>query len=191
RTMSTTKTEAPTSELTKSVRSKHKEFIFPGIIQYYAESIVPTEGKGLRLKDADGNEYLDFFGGILTGSLGHANDKGNAAIKAQADRFSHVSSLYPTLGVVELAKKLARITPGNLKQSYFTASGTEADETAVMMAQLSTGNSEIIALRHGYSGRSMLAQSLTAVSSWRAVPTHIPGLTHRPAPIHHACSPHL
>jgi alanine-glyoxylate transaminase/(R)-3-amino-2-methylpropionate-pyruvate transaminase len=185
--MSTTKTETPTSELTRTVRAKHKEYLFPATLQYYREPIVPARAKGLRLTDADGNEYLDFFGGILTVSVGHANDKVNAAIKAQVDRFSHVSTLYPTLPVVELAERLARITPGNLKQSCFTASGTEADETAVMMAQLSTGNLEIIALRHGYSGRSMLAQSLTAVSTWRALPTQVAAVKHAPAPYCYRC----
>src|SRR5262249_15486880 len=140
---STTKTSAPTSPTTKSVREKHKEYLFPAIIQYYAEPIVPVEAKGLRVRDADGNEYLDFFGGILTVSVGHANEKVNSAIKAQVDRFSHVSTLSPTLPAVELAERLARLAPGNLKQSYFTASGTEADETAVMMAQLHTGSSEL------------------------------------------------
>jgi alanine-glyoxylate transaminase / (R)-3-amino-2-methylpropionate-pyruvate transaminase len=189
--MSTTKTLAPTSPMTKSVRDKHKEFIFPAMIQYYAEPIVFTEGKGLRIRDADGNEYLDFFGGILTVSVGHANDKVNAAIKAQVDRFSHVSTLYPTLPMVELAERLARLTPGNLKQSYFTASGTEADETAVMMAELATGSTEIIALRHGYSGRSMLAQSLTAHSTWRALPTQIAGVKHAVSPYCYRCPLHL
>ena len=177
--------------MTKSVRDKHEEFIFPAMIQYYAEPIVFTEGKGLRIRDADGNEYLDFFGGILTVSVGHANDKVNAAIKAQVDRFSHVSTLYPTLPMVELAERLARLTPGNLKQSYFTASGTEADETAVMMAELSTGSTEIIALRHGYSGRSMLAQSLTAHSTWRALPTQIAGVKHAVSPYCYRCPLHL
>jgi len=189
--MSTTKTLAPTSPVTRSVRDKHKEFIFPAMIQYYAEPIVFTEGKGLRIRDADGNEYLDFFGGILTVSVGHSNDKVNAAIKAQVDRFSHVSTLYPTVPMVELAERLARLTPGNLKQSYFTASGTEADETAVMMAELATGSTEIIALRHGYSGRSMLAQSLTAHSTWRALPTQIAGVKHAVSPYCYRCPLHL
>jgi alanine-glyoxylate transaminase/(R)-3-amino-2-methylpropionate-pyruvate transaminase len=189
--MSTTKTDAPTSALTKTVREKHKQYLFPATIQYYAEPIVPTEGKGLRLKDADGNEYLDFFGGILTVSLGHANDRVNAAIVAQLNRFSHVSTLYPTLPVVELAERLARITPGRLQQSYFTASGTEADETAVMMAQLATGSNEIVALRHGYSGRSMLAQSLTAHSTWRPLPTQVAGIKHAVAPYCYRCPLHL
>ncbi len=185
--MSTTKTEAPTSATTKSVREKHKKFLFPATIQYYQDSIVLTEGKGSRLKDADGNEYLDFFGGILTVSVGHANPKVGAAIKAQVDRLTHVSTLYPTLPIVELAERLARLTPGKLEQSYFTASGTEADETAVMMAQLFTGSTEIVALRHGYSGRSMLAQSLTAHSTWRALPSQIAGVKHAPAPYCYRC----
>src|SRR5712692_10740992 len=189
--MSTTKTQLPTTELTRETRQKHKEYLFPATIQYYAEPIVLTEGKGMRLKDADGNEYLDFFGGILTVSLGHANDRVNAAIVAQLDRFSHVSTLYPTLPIVELAERLARITPGRLQQSCFTASGTEADETAVMMAQLATGSNEIVALRHGYSGRSMLAQSLTGHSSWRALPTQVAGIKHAVAPYCYRCPLHL
>jgi 4-aminobutyrate aminotransferase-like enzyme len=186
-----TRQARPTSDVTKSVRAKHKEYLFPATIQYYQEPIVVTEAKGLRVRDADGNEYLDFFGGILTVSVGHTNEKVNAAIKAQVDRLSHISTLYPTLPVVELAERLARITPGNLKQTYFTASGTEADETAVMMAELFTGRSEMIALRHGYSGRSTLAQSLTAHSTWRPLPSKIAGVKHAPTPYCYRCPMHL
>jgi alanine-glyoxylate transaminase/(R)-3-amino-2-methylpropionate-pyruvate transaminase len=185
--MSTSRTEAPTSAVTREAREKHAKYMFPATIQYYQDSIVLTEGKGSRLKDADGNEYLDFFGGILTVSVGHANPRVGAAIKAQVDRLTHVSTLYPTLPIVELAERLARLTPGRLQQSYFTASGTEADETAVMMAQLATGSTEIVALRHGYSGRSMLAQSLTAQATWRALPSQIAGVKHAPAPYCYRC----
>jgi 4-aminobutyrate aminotransferase-like enzyme len=174
-----------------NVRARHKEYLFPSVINYYAEPLVLTDGKGLRVRDADGREFLDFFGGILTISIGHADDRVNAAIKAQVDRLSHVSTLYPTLPVVDLAETLARITPGRLKQSFFTASGTEADETAVMMAQLFTGNQELIALRHAYSGRSLLAQSLAGHASWRALPTQAPGVKHAPAPYCYRCAMHL
>ena len=64
------------------------------------------------MRDVDGREYLDFFGGILTLSVGHAHPKVNAALHAQIDRIGHVSSLYPHAQVVELAETLARITPG-------------------------------------------------------------------------------
>jgi 4-aminobutyrate aminotransferase-like enzyme len=169
------------------VRRKHKEFLFPAVTNYYEESIVLAEGRGLRLKDLDGREYLDFFGGILTVSVGHCNDEVNAAVKAQIDRLGHVSTLYPTVPIVELAEKLASIAPGQLKKCYFTASGTEADETAVMMAQTYTGRQEIVALRHGYSGRSLLAQSLTAHAPWRAVTTQIAGIKHALSPYCYRC----
>src|SRR5213593_3235290 len=169
------------------IRAKHKKFLFPAVTNYYEEPIVLAEGKGLELRDLDGREHLDFFGGILTVSVGHANDTVNAAVKAQIDRLGHVSTLYPTVPIVELAEKLASIAPGQLKKCFFTASGTEADETAVMMAQVYTGRTEIVALRHGYSGRSMLAQSLTAHASWRAVPTQIAAIKHAVSPYCYRC----
>ncbi len=170
-----------------TIRAKEKEFMFPSLAHYYQEPIVLTEGKGSRLKDIDGREYLDFFGGILTVSVGHQNERVNGALKAQIDRLGHVSTLYPTIPMVELAETLARITPGRLKKSYFLASGTEADETAVMLAQVATGALEIIALRHGYSGRSLLAQSLTAHSNYRAVPTQIAAIKHALSPYCYRC----
>ena len=171
----------------QDIRAKHKEFLFPSVSNYYEESLPLTDGKGMRLRDVDGREYLDFFGGILTVSVGHANDEVNTAIKAQMDRLGHVSTLYPTIPIVTLAEKLASLAPGQLKKCFFTASGTEADETAVMMAQVYTGHTEVIALRHGYSGRSMLAQSLTAHAPWRAVPTQIAGIKHALSPYCYRC----
>jgi 4-aminobutyrate aminotransferase-like enzyme len=172
------------------VRQKHKDFLF-GTFNYYEEPIVLSEGKGIRLKDLDGKSYLDFFGGILTVSVGHCNDVVNEAVIAQIKRLGHVSTVYPTLPIVELAEKLASIAPGKLKKCFFTTSGTEADETAVMMAQVATGNQEVIALRHGYSGRSLLAQSLTAHAPWRSVPTQIAAIKHAPSPYCYRCPLHL
>jgi len=169
------------------VRRKHADYLFPAVGNFYAESTVLVEGKGSRLTDLDGNEYLDFFGGILTVSLGHSNEDVNAAVIAQVQRLQHVSTLYPTIPIVDLAEKLAQSTPGKLQKCFFTASGTEADETAVMMAQLSTGNHELIGLRHGYSGRSLLAQSLTAHSPYRAIPTQVAAVKHAPSPYCYRC----
>jgi alanine-glyoxylate transaminase/(R)-3-amino-2-methylpropionate-pyruvate transaminase len=170
-----------------AVRAKHKEFLFPSCANYYQEPIVPDRASGTRVRDLDGQEYLDFFGGILTLSVGHAHPQVNAALKAQIDRLGHVSSLYPTVPVVQLAETLARITPGKLKKTYFVASGTEADETAVTLAQVYTGALEILALRHGYSGRSILAQSLTGHSTWRAVPSQVAAVKHVMAPYCYRC----
>jgi len=171
----------------EDIRQKHRAYLFPAVKNYYREPVVMVRGKGARVEDLEGNTYLDFFGGILTVSVGHTNEEVNRAVKAQVDQLSHISTLYPTLPIVELAEKLAQMAPGNLEKCFFVASGTEADETAVMMAQVFTGNSELIALRHGYSGRSLLAQSLTAHTSWRALPTQVPAVKHALAPYCYRC----
>ncbi len=171
----------------QKIRDKHQAYLFPAVKNLYKESLVVAAGKGARITDFEGNQYLDFFGGILTVSLGHANDEVNAEVIAQVNRLSHISSLYPVESVVNLAERLVSITPGKLEKCFFTASGTEADETAVMLAQLFTGNTELIALRYAYSGRSMLAQSLTAHSSWRALPTQVAAIKHALAPYCYRC----
>lgn len=177
----------PTEQSSEDVRAAHDEHLFPCVANFYEEPPVLVEGRGTRLTDLDGTTYLDFFGGILTVSLGHSNEEINAAVIAQVQRLTHVSTLYPTIPIVELAEKLAKSTPGALEKCFFTASGTEADETAVMMAQVYTGNSELVALRHGYSGRSLLAQSLTAHANYRAVPSQIAAIKHAPAPYCYRC----
>lgn len=171
----------------KTVRRKHQEHLLPCVANYYEQSIVLAEGKGSYLTDLDGKRYLDFFGGILTVSVGHCNDRVNTAVKAQIDRLGHVSTLYPTVPMVRLAEKLAEITPGKLEKCFFTTSGTEANETAVGLAQVHTKSTELIALRHGYSGRSMMAQSLTAQGAYRAVPTQFAGIKHALAPYCYRC----
>src|SRR6476659_6983324 len=96
------------------LRAKHKEVLFPSVGTFYEEPVCLDEGKGARLKDLDGREYLDFFDGILTVSVGQAHTKVNAAIHAQIDRLGHVSTLYPTVGIDELAQKLLELAPGKL-----------------------------------------------------------------------------
>jgi 4-aminobutyrate aminotransferase-like enzyme len=171
----------------QEVRAKHAKYLLSAVANYYAEPVVLESGRGMRVRDVDGREYLDFFGGILTVSVGHCDPRVTAPLKAQIDRLGHVSTLYPTLPIVELAERMARITPGKLQKSMFTTSGTEADETAVVLAQVFTGAQELIALRHGYSGRSILAQSLTAHSPWRAVPSQIAGVKHAVSPYCYRC----
>ncbi len=177
-------TKTPTSA---EVRAKHKKFLFASTANYYEESIVLAEGKGSYVTDLDGRKYLDFFGGILTVSVGHANDKVNAAVKAQMDRIGHVSTLYPTIPIVELAERLVNLAPGKLEKAFFCASGTEADETAIALAQMYTGRQEIIALRHGYSGRSLLAQSLVGHAKYRGIPTQIAAVKHAVSPYCYRC----
>ncbi len=160
------------------ILDKHEQFLFPCVANYYEEPVIITEGSGSRVRDVDGTEYLDFFGGILTVSLGHCQPEIVEAIAEQSRRLGHVSTLYPTENLVRAAERLAKMTPGELKQSFFCNSGTEANETAIMLAKVHTGRHEIVALRHAYSGRSAVALTVTAHSNWRPLPAAIPGIVH-------------
>jgi 4-aminobutyrate aminotransferase-like enzyme len=177
-------TDKPTSA---QVSAKFKQYLFPSTATYYADAVALESGKGVHVKDHDGRNYLDFFGGILTVSVGHANEKVNAAVRAQMERLGHVSTVYPTLPIAELAEKLVKLAPGKMEKAFFCASGTEADETAVALAQAHTGRTELVALRHGYSGRSLLAQSLTAHAKFRIIPTQVAGVKHAHAPYCYRC----
>jgi 4-aminobutyrate aminotransferase-like enzyme len=160
------------------IRAKQEEFLFPCVANYYEDPVVITRGSGCRVHDIEDREYLDFFGGILTVSMGHCQPEIVEAMNKQAQRLGHVSTLYPTENLVRVAERLAKMTPGKLKKSFFSNSGTEADETAILLAKVHTGRQEIIALRHAYSGRSMLALSVTGHSNWRLVPSQMPGIVH-------------
>lgn len=134
------------------ILEKHQKYLVPCVTPYYQEPIIFERGRGKYLYDIDGKEYLDFFGGIVTISVGHCDEEITEKTCEQMMRIQHISTLYPTLPLIQLAEKLAQITPGKLQKSFFTNSGTEAIETAVLIAQLSTGSNELIALRHSYSG---------------------------------------
>ncbi len=151
----------------EEILKKHKQFLFPSISNYYADPLIADHASMQYLWDSEGKKYLDFFGGIVTVSVGHANPKITGPMKQQIDKLQHTSTLFPNEAIVALAEKIAQITPGEISQSMFTNSGTEANETAVQLARVHTGNFEIVALRHGYSGRSQLAQGLTAHAPWR------------------------
>jgi len=172
------------------VTAKHKQLLFASTATYYEQPVALESGKGTRVRDYDGKQYLDFFGGILTISVGHANDKVNAAVRAQMERLGHVSTVYPTLPIVELAERLVKLAPqggAKLDKAFFCASGTEADETAIALAQTYTGRQELIALRHSYSGRSLLAQSVTAHAKYRVIPTQVAAIKHAHAPYCYRC----
>lgn len=169
------------------IRRMQKEYLFPCVATYYEHPLVLERGQGMYVWDDQGNKYLDCFGGVLTISVGHANPQVNRAIAEQIDKISHTSTLYINRPQAELAEKLAQLTPGNLQKSFFTNSGTEADETAVVLARLYTGRQEIVALRHCYSGRSMLAMSVTGQATWRHGGTYVPGITHAVAPYCYRC----
>lgn len=155
------------------------EHLFPAVFHYFEQPLIISHAKNQYVWDIDGNQYLDFFGGIVTVSVGHCNEEVNRKLHAQIDRLQHVSTVFANEPQAALAKKLAQITPaGKLTKSFFTNSGTEANETAILAARCYTGSTEIVALRYAYHGRSSLAMSMTAQASWRLGPVTQAGIVH-------------
>jgi 4-aminobutyrate aminotransferase len=171
------------------VRALHREYLMPATFQYYGEPLVIRRAQGLHIEDADGVRYLDGFGGILTIGLSHCNPEIVAALTEQLQTLGHTSTLYQNEWIVRLAQAVASHMPagGQLKQSFFTNSGSEADEMAVMLAKIATGRQEIIALRHSYSGRGMYAVSAMGHASWRPIAPVMPGISLMPAPYCYRC----
>lgn len=165
----------------------NKNFLFPSVFHYYKEPLVVSHAKDQYVWDADGKQYLDFLAGIVTVSVGHCNEEVNRKLHQQIDTLQHVSTVFVNGPQAALAARIASITPGRaLTKSFFTNSGSEANETAILTARCYTGSTEIVALRHSYHGRSSLTMSLTANSSWRLGPAQ-PGITHAPSPYCYRC----
>ena len=169
------------------ILEKQKKYLFPNHILYYTTPLPLDRGEDMYVWDVAGNRYLDFFAGILTTSVGHNRPEVNEAVREQTEKLIHSSTLYPNEKYVDLAERLASIAPGKIEVSYLLPSGSAADETAVFTAQLHTGAQEVIALRHGYSGRSAMGMTLTGHATWRIGGTRINGVKHALAPYCYRC----
>lgn len=160
-----------TTTKTEELLQRQSQVLLPAqtrMLLYGAEPLAVERAAGDHVWDVEGNRYLDFFGGILTVSVGHCNEEINAAVEKQMRQKGHTSTLYLNEITIEVAEALRRLTPGRLQYSFFTSSGTEANEMAVNAARTYTGNTDIIALRHAYSGRSSGMMSITGHSTWRS-----------------------
>src|SRR5258708_30026751 len=146
----------------------NQQYLFPSVFHYFKEPLVVTHAKDRYLWDADGNQYLDFFGGIVTISVGHCNETVTRKVHEQVDKLQHCSTVFENEPQAALAKRVAEITPGGkLTKSFCTNSGTEAHEPAALTVRCSSRNHEIVALRHSYHGRSAVAMAATGQASWR------------------------
>lgn len=160
--------------------SKHREYIMPSVHTSYEQPLCIEKGEGEYLTDFDGKKYLDFYTGIMVVISGHCNKKVTDAVSEQIRKIQHSTSFFINKPVVELAEKLAKITPGKLKQSFFVNSGSEAVEGAINLAQIYTGRDTVIGLQHGYHGRTLLTKTLTAISVWREGQTNISNIRYTP-----------
>ena len=136
---------------------------------YYQEPLEIVSGKGSRVTDASGRSYLDFFGGILTNMLGYDVPEVREAVERQlATGIVHTSTLYLIRQQVELAEKIARLSGIENAKVFFTNSGTEANETALLLATAARRSSQVLALRNSYHGRSFGAAAITGNGGWKS-----------------------
>ncbi|AEW97208.1 MULTISPECIES: aspartate aminotransferase family protein [Streptomycetaceae] len=146
--------------------ARHRAVMPDWLATYYRAPIELTHGEGRHVQDAEGRRYLDFFGGILTTMTAHALPEVTRAVAAQAGRVLHSSTLYLSRTAVELAERVARLSGIPDARVFFTSSGTEATDTALLLATAHRRSNQVLALRNSYHGRSFSAVGVTGNSAW-------------------------
>ena len=164
------------------VLAQRKQFMNPGIFLYYKEPIMFVEGRMQYIWDEKGRRYLDGLAGIVTISVGHCHPHVVAAAQRQNALLQHTTTIYLHPNIAEYAQALAAKMPGELKVVYFTNSGSEANDLALLMARAYTGNYDLIALRNAYHGGSQSTMGLTSHSTWKFNVPHSFGVQHAQMP---------
>ena len=159
-----------------------RQFLNPGLFLYYKQPLMIVEGKAQYVFDEHGRRYLDALGGIVTISVGHCHPEVVEAARRQNELLQHSTTIYLHPNIVEYAEKLAAKMPGDLNVCYFVNSGSEANDLALLMARLYTGNYDVIALRNSYHGGNASGMGLTAHRTWKFNVPHSFG-------VHHAITP--
>ncbi len=171
------------------VLALRRQYLTPGLITYYRDTLMAVEGRMQYLWDETGKRYLDAFAGIVTVSVGHCHPYVTEKVREQLGKLQHTTTIYlhPTIGL--FGKKLAEHMPegSGLSVTYFTNSGSEANELAVLMARETTGRSEIISLRNAYHGGTSATMGLTAHGSWKFKSNPSANVKNAPTPYCYRC----
>lgn len=164
----------------EAILEKKKKYIMPCLAHFYKEPRQFVKGEMQYLFDSEGRKYLDCFACVSVINCGHCNPEINAEVVKQVQSLQHVCNTYLTENFVNLAEKLAEVTPGDLQKTFFCSTGTEANEGALLLASIYTGKDEFIALRNGLHGRTKLTMSLTGIQMWRTDPHPCGGIHFAP-----------
>ncbi|GAA0084055.1 acetylornithine transaminase [Clostridium sp. CTA-7] len=156
----------------EKIIQKKKQYLFPSSQgnHFYKNPPQIVKGDMQYLYDDKGNKYIDFFAGVSVMNCGHCNKEILDATIKQMQRLQHTTVIYLTEEMVNLAERLSKVLPGDLRRSFFCCTGSEANEGAMLLARLYTGKKEFIALNNGLHGRTYLTMSATEIPMWRADP---------------------
>ena len=164
------------------VLAMRRQYTNPAVYTLYKEPLLIVEGHMQYLYDETGRRYLDLLAGIVTVSVGHCHPQFVERVAQQVGTLQHATTIYMHPNFPMLAKKLASKMPPGLDVTYFTNSGSEANDLAIQMSRLYTGHRDVIALRNAYHGGSPGAIGLTSHSTWKYP---VGGDGH----VHHAMNP--
>ncbi|MFE1174140.1 aspartate aminotransferase family protein [Streptomyces sp. NPDC058773] len=149
-----------------NLHARHQSVLPAWLSLYYERPLELTHGEGRHVWDAEGNRYLDFFGGILTTMTAHALPEVTKAVAEQAGRIIHTSTLYLSRPMVELAERIAALSGIPDARVFFTTSGTEANDAALLLATVHRRSNQVLAMRNSYHGRSFSTVGITGNQSW-------------------------
>ncbi len=148
------------------LHARYRAILPDWIAPLYDEPISIAGGSGSYVTTNGGDRYLDFFGGVLTTMIGHSVPEVVAAVQAQAAKTFHTSTLYLCEPMIELAEEIAGLSGIPDARVFFTTSGTEANDTALLLATNYRHSNQILAMRNSYHGRSFSAMAITGHRSW-------------------------
>jgi 4-aminobutyrate aminotransferase-like enzyme len=171
----------------KNNAERAKKHLFAAQTPYYEQPLTITGGEGTHVRDDAGNEYLDAYGGIATNTLGYGDTEAAHAVAEQAKKLLHVSTLYLTDEMLDLAEKVAEIAPDGMTKSFFGNSGSEANEMAALVARTAKGSADFLALEHAYHGRTLYTVAMAGMSNWRNFAALEPHVAFVPNPYCYRC----
>lgn len=166
----------------EEVLALRQQYLSPGLLTYYQQPLMLVEGHLQYLYDETGRRYLDLFAGIVSVSCGHCHPKIVRRVQRQVELLPHATTIYLHPNVAELGRKLSETLPKGLEVAYFTNSGSEANDLAILMARLFTKNRDVIALRNAYHGGSGITCALTSHHTWKYEASATSSVFHAAAP---------
>jgi 4-aminobutyrate aminotransferase/4-aminobutyrate aminotransferase/(S)-3-amino-2-methylpropionate transaminase len=170
--------------LAEQCLERKRSLLVPCVYHFYQNPPVLVRGQGSYLYDAEGKKYLDCFSGVSVMNAGHSNPVIIDAAIDQLRTLQHTTTIYLTEPMLQLAQVIAELAPPPLRRTFFCASGSEANEGALLLASLATKRHECAYLREGLHGRTKWAMSVTGLDMWRTDPDPLVTAHAVPGPCH-------
>jgi len=173
-----------TTAAARQCLDQKRSYLVPCVYHFYQSPPVLVRGEGAWLFDTGDKRYLDCFSGVSVMNAGHCNPDIIEAAIEQMRQLQHTTTIYLTQPMLDLAETIAGLAPPGLRRSFFCASGSEANEGALLIAALATKRQECVYLREGLHGRTKWAMSVNGLDMWRTDPDPLVTAHAIPGPCH-------